>query len=54
MYVFVCSQVVNVVFDETKTSYEDILDIFWEAHDPTTLNRQGNDVGTQYRKLDRT
>lgn len=39
------------MFDETKTSYEDILDIFWEAHDPTTLNRQGNDVGTQYRML---
>ena len=30
-------------------TYDEILDIFWQAHDPTTLNRQGNDVGTQYR-----
>lgn len=44
-------QVVNVVFDSTKTSYEKMLDIFWETHDPTTLNRQGNDVGSQYRTL---
>eukprot|EP00177_Eucheuma_denticulatum_P007422 GFKZ01013512.1.p1 GENE.GFKZ01013512.1~~GFKZ01013512.1.p1 ORF type:complete len:251 (+),score=28.12 GFKZ01013512.1:106-858(+) len=43
------AEVVNVVFDETKTSYEKMLDIFWDAHDPTTRNRQGNDVGTQYR-----
>lgn len=41
----------NVVFDSSKTSYEKMLDIFWEAHDPTTKNRQGNDVGTQYRSI---
>jgi peptide-methionine (S)-S-oxide reductase len=35
--------------DWTVTSYEKILDVFWHTHDPTTLNRQGNDVGTQYR-----
>ena len=32
-------------------SYEEILDLFWQAHDPTTLNRQGNDVGPQYRSI---
>lgn len=44
-------QVVNVVFDQSKTSFEDMLDIFWDAHDPTTKNRQGNDVGSQYSTL---
>ena len=39
----------QIEFDPTVTSYEKILDIFWHTHDPTTLNRQGNDVGTQYR-----
>ncbi|CDF34608.1 unnamed protein product [Chondrus crispus] len=43
------AEVVNVVFDQSKTSFEDMLDIFWDAHDPTTKNRQGNDVGSQYR-----
>lgn len=38
-----------MVFDSTKTSYENMLNVFWETHDPTTLNRQGNDVGSQYR-----
>ncbi|GIS56376.1 MAG: hypothetical protein CM1200mP1_03140 [Candidatus Neomarinimicrobiota bacterium] len=37
------------MFNTDKISYDEILDIFWEAHDPTTLNRQGNDRGTQYR-----
>ncbi|XP_076953849.1 peptide methionine sulfoxide reductase A3-like [Bidens hawaiensis] len=43
------SEVVRVQFDPKECSYENLLDCFWERHDPTTLNRQGNDVGTQYR-----
>ena len=45
------SEVVLVVFDPAKTSYEEILRLFWENHDPTQGMRQGNDVGTQYRSL---
>jgi peptide-methionine (S)-S-oxide reductase len=43
------AEVVQVWFDPAVISYEDILYIFWRIHDPTTLNRQGADVGTQYR-----
>ncbi len=43
------AEVVNVSFDNTVISYEDILNIFFTIHDPTTLNRQGNDRGPQYR-----
>ena len=43
------NEVVLVVFDPTVISYEDLLKIFWEAHNPTQGMRQGNDVGTQYR-----
>jgi peptide-methionine (S)-S-oxide reductase len=45
------AEVVQVHFDPEVISYEDILDLFWKAHDPTTLNRQGADVGTQYRSI---
>lgn len=43
------AEVVQIEYDPSIVSYEQILDLFWEAHDPTTLNRQGADVGTQYR-----
>jgi len=43
------AEVVRAVFDPTRASYEDLLRVFWEAHDPTQGMRQGNDVGTQYR-----
>jgi peptide-methionine (S)-S-oxide reductase len=43
------AEVVQVVFDPSKIDYETILAWFWDLHDPTQLNRQGNDVGTQYR-----
>lgn len=43
------AEVVRVVFDPTKTTYEELLKVFWENHDPTLGMRQGNDVGTQYR-----
>ena len=43
------AEVVRVSFDDTRISLREVLEIFFHIHDPTTLNRQGNDVGTQYR-----
>lgn len=43
------AEVAQITFDSSKISYDEILEVFWTAHDPTTLNRQGNDIGTQYR-----
>ncbi len=45
------AEVVQITFDPAVVSYSKLLEIFWEAHDPTTLNRQGNDSGTQYRSI---
>jgi peptide-methionine (S)-S-oxide reductase len=45
------AEVVEIGYDKTVITGEAILEIFWRAHDPTTLNRQGNDVGTQYRSI---
>jgi peptide-methionine (S)-S-oxide reductase len=43
------AEAIQITFDPRKTSFEKLLDVFWTAHDPTQLNRQGADVGTQYR-----
>ncbi len=43
------AEVAQIAFDPTKVTYDQLLDLFWKAHDPTTMNRQGSDVGTQYR-----
>jgi peptide-methionine (S)-S-oxide reductase len=45
------AEVILIEFDETQISYEQLLNVFFAIHDPTTLNRQGNDVGTQYRSV---
>jgi peptide-methionine (S)-S-oxide reductase len=45
------AEVICVEFDPDKISFEDILSVYWQAHNPTTLNRQGNDVGPQYRSV---
>jgi peptide-methionine (S)-S-oxide reductase len=45
------AEVIQVHYDTAKVSYEELLEIFWKTHDPTTLNRQGADEGTQYRSV---
>ena len=45
------AEVCQVTYDKTKLTYDDMLQAFWTSHDPTQLNRQGNDVGTQYRSV---
>jgi peptide-methionine (S)-S-oxide reductase len=45
------AEVTEIAFDPAKISYEKLLDVFWQAHDPTTLNQQGADVGTSYRSI---
>jgi peptide-methionine (S)-S-oxide reductase len=45
------AEVVQIQFDSDIVSYGELLNVFWKCHDPTTLNRQGNDVGTQYRSV---
>lgn len=45
------AEVVNVIFDPERVTYSELLKIFWENHNPTTLNRQGPDVGPQYRSV---
>ena len=45
------AEVIRIDYDPAKVKYEDLLTVFFATHDPTTLNRQGNDVGTQYRSI---
>jgi len=45
------AEVVQIEYDPNIISYVELLEIFWKTHDPTTINRQGNDVGTQYRSI---
>ena len=45
------AEVIQIVYDTTKLSFDELLQVFWTVHDPTTLNRQGADVGTQYRSV---
>ena len=45
------AEVCQISYDPNKISYDGLLEVFWQTHDPTTRNRQGNDVGTQYRSI---
>ncbi len=43
------AEVIQIVYDPAELTFDELLEVFWQTHDPTTLNRQGNDVGPQYR-----
>lgn len=45
------AEVTQIIFDPTVITFDELLEVFWKTHDPTTLNRQGNDVGPQYRSV---
>ena len=45
------AECLNIIYDPAKVTYDELLEIFWQTHDPTTLNRQGNDIGPQYRSV---
>lgn len=45
------AEVTQIIFDPSVITYDELLEVFWKTHDPTTLNRQGNDVGPQYRSV---
>jgi peptide-methionine (S)-S-oxide reductase len=45
------AEVIQIVYDPSKITFDELLQAFWQSHDPTTLNRQGNDVGPQYRSV---
>ena len=45
------AECLKIVYDPSKISFDELLEVFWQVHDPTTLNRQGNDIGTQYRSV---
>lgn len=45
------AECLNIIYDPAKITFDDLLEVFWQVHDPTTLNRQGNDIGTQYRSV---
>ena len=45
------AEVCQIQFDSSRITFRELLNVFWKVHDPTTLNRQGNDVGTQYRSV---
>lgn len=45
------AECLNIVYDPSKITFDELLEIFWQVHDPTSLNRQGNDIGTQYRSV---
>ena len=45
------AELAQIVFDPSKITYDELLEVFWKTHDPTTMNQQGNDVGPQYRSV---
>ncbi|RYY50542.1 MAG: peptide-methionine (S)-S-oxide reductase [Chitinophagaceae bacterium] len=45
------AECLNIIYDPSKVSYDELLEIFWQTHDPTTIDQQGNDVGPQYRSV---